>query len=140
MPTKKKNDEETTAEQVVASACGHVNKQHYGINGKLQDLACTLPAKHTGDHQALYKKNVGEPATDEKGRVVKTNYHEEDKVAFWGEAAGKPANPVTGEVVQTSLLQKDLIMQIMKENARLTVEEATAQAKADARWNAAALS
>jgi hypothetical protein len=122
------------------AACGHVNKQHYNTDGKLQDLACTLPDGHIGDHQALCKKLSGEPQTDEKGRVVKSNYYEVDAIAYWNNAAGKAANPVTTEVMQTSLLQKDLIMQIMKEHPSLTVEQATAQAKADARWNAAALS
>jgi hypothetical protein len=30
----------------IAGTCGHINKQHYGIDGKLQDLVCDLPDGH----------------------------------------------------------------------------------------------
>jgi hypothetical protein len=142
-PAEEKNVVEKVVEKVKAAAvstCGHVNKQHYNTKGKLEDLACDLEPKHAGDHHAKYRKNVGEPVTDEKGRVVRVDYHEEEADAYWNDAAGKPAASIHGrEVEQTSLLQKDLIMQVMKENPHLTVEQATAQAKALPQWNAAAL-
>jgi hypothetical protein len=152
MPTKKKlevpeqltSDSEPVAEVVLeetrleARTCGHVNKHHYNTKGKLEDLACTLPKDHEGAHSAKYVKLVGEPVNDEKGRVVKTDYHEVEAVAAWSDAAGVPANRIqAGEIEAMTLLQKDLVMQVMAKAPNLTVEQATATAKAQPEWTAA---
>jgi hypothetical protein len=145
MTAKKKQEEEVLAEVEVQETqpgrCGHVNHQHYGTNGRLEKVACDLPDGHAGDHHAKYTRNVkDEPETDAKGRVMKQTYHTEEADAWWNDAAGKPARPVDNDAIQMSLLQKDLIMQVTKENPRLTIEQATEQAKALPQWNAAALS
>jgi hypothetical protein len=151
MPTKKKlempeqltSDSEPVAEVVLEetpgpAVCGHINKQHYNTKGKLEDLPCTLTKGHEGDHSAEYVKLVGEAVSDEKGRVVKVNYSEEQAVAYWGNAAGTPASKIqAGEIERMTLLQKDLVMQRMSRNPDLSVAEATAQAKASPEWTAA---
>lgn len=116
--------------------CGHVNKHNYNADGELEDLACTLPLGHAGDHSAEYVKNVGEPQHDEKGRVVKVVYHQEKAVAYWGDAAGKPADEIgEGEVAQMSLMQKDLVMGLLAKNPALKVDQAVAQARGLPAWN-----
>jgi hypothetical protein len=147
MPTKKKIEEtiETAVETikdevkaVVRGTCGHVNKHHYNTKGKQEDLACALPESHSGDHSAPYTKLVGEPVTDEKGRVVRTSYTEAPAMSTWGNAAGQPASEIrAGEIEQMTLLQKDLVMQVMAKAPNLSVEQATAAAKAQPEWTAA---
>lgn len=116
--------------------CGHINRHHYNAAGRLEELACTLLPKHTGDHSATYKKNVGDPVHDEKGRVIKVEYHEEEATAVWNDAAGKPAADIQeGEIAQMTLFQKDLVMQLLAKNPTLTVDQAVAQAKQMPEWN-----
>jgi hypothetical protein len=149
MATKKKldnpeqltSDSEPTVDVVLtetkASQCGHANMQHYGTNGRLEKIVCDLPDGHAGDHHAKYTRNAkDEPETDSKGRVLKLTYHEEEADAWWNDEAGRPARAVDNDALQTSLLQKDLIMQVMKESPHLTIEQAMAKAKALPQWNA----
>lgn len=137
-PTLDDKVENVVLEETFAAACGHVNKQHYGTDGRLQDLICNLPKGHDGDHRALYAMKIGEPVNDEKGRVIRTNYREEERYGYWNDSAGKTAAPADGvEMEQTSLWQKDLIMRIMAKDPDMTVEKATQKAKQDPAWNAA---
>lgn len=57
--------------------CGHVNKQSYGLDGKLDNLRCALEKGHSGDHFAKH---------EELHEGV-----ELEAEAFWGDAAGEPA-------------------------------------------------
>jgi len=126
--------------KVELSTCGHVNRHHFGTDGKPLELVCDLDPKHTGDHHAKYQKNVADPVMDEKGRVVKVTYHQEESDAYWGDAAGKPvAEILEGKQVQMSLLQKDMVMEILNRDPRMTIQEATNIAKAKPEWNAASL-
>jgi hypothetical protein len=50
------------------TACGHINRQSYNENNDLEDLYCTLPINHEGDHSA-----------ELNGKQV-----------HWADAAGKP--------------------------------------------------
>ena len=52
MAEKKDKVEEEVAEEKML--CGHINKQHKAIGGKLEDLACILPIGHDGDHFATH--------------------------------------------------------------------------------------
>lgn len=123
------------ASEVKEPLCGHVNKQHYGTKGKLEDLACTLPAGHAGNHSSPYKRLVGTPVTDEKGRVIKQNYEEVDDVSWWSDAAGAPAEQVhIGSKDQMTLYQRDLVMQVIQKNPKLSVDQAIAQASASEEW------
>lgn len=118
--------------------CGHVNKQHTGTDGKLQDLSCILPKEHSGDHKARHMRKVGEPVTNEKGQVLRTEYHEEEVDASWGDVAGKPVSEISEEAtLQMSLLQKDLVMQILTREPALDAKQAIAKAKLSKEWNAA---
>lgn len=138
MPSKK---EEAKTEETPAPVCGHINKHHYNTKGKKEEITCTLPKKHTGDHSAEYTRLVGTQISDEKGRVVRTDYHEEQAVAMWGDGAGVDAAQIyAGEVEQLSLLQKDLVMQVMAKAPNLSAAEALLVAKAQPEWTAAALS
>lgn len=120
--------------------CKHVNKQHVNEKGVLQDLVCTLPENHAGDHRARHLRRVGEPVTNEKGVILKMEYHEEEVEASWNDVAGKPASEISEEpVLQMSLLQKDLVMQILTRNPAMDVKQAIAQAKLSKEWNAASV-
>ena len=122
-------------EEVTHDTCGHINKQHYGTKGKLEDLACTLPVGHSGNHSAPYKRLVGTPVTDEKGRVIKNTYEEVDDVGQWGDMAGTPAEQVfVGEKDQMTLYQRDMVLQIVKNNPKITIEQAIAQASQSEEW------
>lgn len=117
-------------------ACGHVNKQYTGTDGKLQDLSCTLPKEHSGDHKARHMRKIGTPVTNEKGHTLRMEYHEEEVEASWSDAAGKPVSEISEEpVLQMSLLQKDLVMQILTRNPAMDVKQAIAQAKLSKEWN-----
>lgn len=141
MASPKKNHEaviETPeiVKEIKHAACGHITRHHYNAQGALEDLACVLPASHAGDHSAPYMKSVGEPVHDEKGRVVKTVYHEEQAVAYWNDSAGKPANRIReGEVGQMTLMQKDLVMQMLGKEPDLPIENAITKARALPQWN-----
>lgn len=78
-------------------ACGHINKQFVNAQGTLEDLACTLPKGHEGDHFAKYKRVVTEYGIvkDEKGvsRQAVTGTHVGEADGWWGDAAGVPASP-----------------------------------------------
>lgn len=147
MPSKKtepqvdeaaKNEpvEEKEPQVVKAGLCGHVNRQHYNTQGRLSELTCDLPPKHLGDHHARYMKNIGEPVTDEKGRVLKVSYHEEEAETWWNDVAGKPvADVAIGAVETLNLNQKDMIMSFMNRNPNLSAAEALKMAKSQAEWN-----
>jgi len=118
-----------------ADNCGHINKQHYGVNGKLEDLVCTLPARHEGDHSAVYKRLVGTPVTDEKGRVLKQTYEEVEDTGRWNDAAGTPAEQVrVGDKDQMTLYQRDMVLQIIKNSPKISVEQAIEQASKTEEW------
>jgi len=117
--------------------CGHVNKQHYNTKGRLEDLTCDLEKGHTGDHHAIYEKNVPDHETDDKGRVTKSRYAQEETEAYWGEMAGTPAKEISEAAVpQLSQFQKDLLGEVLKKSPNLTAEQALAVAKASPTWNA----
>lgn len=135
-------DIEKEVEQVKESkgkpVCGHINKQHTGTDGKLEDLVCNLPEGHKGDHKAKHQRNIPDYEHDDKGKVKKVTYHQEEVETSWGDAAGTPASQIQEEVVpQMSLLQKDLVMQILSREPALDVKMAVAKAKMSKEWNAA---
>jgi hypothetical protein len=139
MPTPKKTPEAEPDVQEPAR-CGHINKHYHNPQGLLEDLACTLLAGHAGDHSAPCMKNVPEPTLNEKGQVVKTNYHAEPTVGYWSDAAGTPADQIqAGTIERMSLLQKDLVLQILTKDPGLSVPEAMQKARALPQWNAAEL-
>lgn len=126
--------------QVVDLRCRHTNNHIYGTDGKLTSITCDLPKGHGGDHHAHYTKNVGEPVHDEKGRVKKVEYHEEEAETYWGDLAETPADQIqVGNTEQLSFLQKDLVLDILNRNPRLSINQATQQARALQQWNAADL-
>lgn len=128
--------EEPKAEEPKVMVCGHVNRQHYNSKGRLSEILCDLPPKHTGDHHAKYMKNVGEPVNDEKGRVTRVTYHEEEADTYWNDAAAKPVGDVVvGTVEALNLNQKDMIMAVLNNDPTLSTEAALNIAKAKAEWN-----
>ena len=117
--------------------CGHINKQHYNTKGRLEDLTCDLEKGHTGDHHAIYEKNVPDHETDDKGRVKKPRYNQEKAETYWGVRAGTPAKEISEAAVpQLSQFQKDLLGEVLKKSPNLTAEQALAVAKASPTWNA----
>lgn len=121
---------------ITPQLCGHVNRHHFGPDGQPLELVCDLEPHKTGDHHARYQKNIADPVMDEKGRVIKVNYHLEEADAWWGDAAGKPvADILEGDQVQMTLHQKDMVMEILSKDPRMTAQEAVARAKAMSEWN-----
>src|SRR3990167_7257259 len=117
------------------SLCGHVNKHYYGLNGKLEDLTCTLEGGHTGDHSALHRRKVGTPVTDEKGRVISTTYEEVETLGAWNDAAGTPAaNIIALDREQMTLYQRDLVLQIVQKNPKISIEDAVKLASGKEEW------
>lgn len=103
--TKKKQSEEVQAEnaQVMKEAfamgaqlelCGHINKQFINKNGKQEDLACTLPKGHGGDHFALIEHVVTDYGIDSDNHQVPVGQHIEMSDGWWSDAAGVFPNPV----------------------------------------------
>jgi hypothetical protein len=82
-----------------ASGCGHVNKQAYNIDGLLEDLLCTLPEGHAGDHSAKTKSLAKNPYSTKNPRAEYlwaegTEYEIKEVTTFWSDAAGKPASQI----------------------------------------------
>lgn len=121
-----------------AIPCGHVNKQHYNTKGRLEDLTCTLPKGHPGDHFATAMKNVPDHVYDMKGAAIQQKWNEVEAEVFWSDAAGTPAKDIKEkEIPQLSDFQKDLVASILKKNPDILVEEAIAQARNSPVWTAA---
>jgi hypothetical protein len=128
-------EEKPKKEALITRECGHVNKQFYGVNGKLEDLACTREAGHKGDHFAPCLHNVPDHIYDQGGNVAKQHWVQEETVAAWGNAAGKPTTEIKeGKVNQLSQFQKDLVAQVLKENSGMGGEEALSVAKQSPAW------
>lgn len=100
MPKKEKDavieiDEPVTESVITKNVCGHTNKQYTNIKGKLEDLACTLPAGHGGDHEAPCKALAtfsGEKDPDAEYIFRDGKYYlVVESVAAWSDVAGTPA-------------------------------------------------
>lgn len=117
-------EQEAVLEEVKATAftgkCGHVNKHHVGLNGKPEDLACTLPAGHKGDHSAefeclrpydgsfehagLKRYQMGSKVIN--GAVVPTEYVKTKDTAYWSDGAGVPAAEIEPDQEQLAHLKQ----------------------------------
>lgn len=140
MPAKKTitvEDVEKEIQPKNAPPCGHVNRHHHGVDGKLKELHCVLPAGHDGDHQAPAQKNKPDPQYDEKGRVVKMSYTVEEITGYWNDSASTPAKDIyPQEILQMTLHQKDMVMRMLQGNPAMDVKEAVARAKMTPEWRA----
>lgn len=81
--TKKENTEN----------CNHINKQFINTDGQLEDLTCTLPVGHEGEHSSIYKclrlvEGIKDPR---KETVIRggREFYVIDETAFWSDSAGK---------------------------------------------------
>lgn len=119
MPSKKKTDlaaklQDTPVEEVVKDQevlvkasevkatipqCGHINRQHTGVDGELEDIACTLPKGHTGDHSAKVRVLQKQQYTQKNPKLeyvwrdgLEYEVHAVD--TFWSDAAGVPVTEV----------------------------------------------
>lgn len=117
--------------------CGHVNKQYYNTAGRLEDLSCTLPDGHSGDHSAESKINVPDHIHDEGGRVVKSRYTQEERTAYWSDSAGTPAAQITEkQLPQLTEFQKDLLSEVLRKNPSMEVSAAVEMARSNPLWSA----
>jgi hypothetical protein len=115
--------------------CGHVNKQHYNVKGRLEDLPCDLLAGHAGDHHAAYQRNVPNHIYNNKGGVEKAQWDQVEAEAFWGNDAGTPAGDIKEkEAKQFTSFQRDLVQEILRKNPDLSADEAYKQAKESPVW------
>lgn len=87
-----------------AEKCGHINRHSVGVDGKPDNLECTLPAGHSGPHSAPHHEvakqmsaslagnsaDQFEPVVDQLGNVL----YEGNPVRYWTDAAGVPANEI----------------------------------------------
>jgi hypothetical protein len=115
--------------------CGHINRHHTDTSGKLTPLACTLEPGHTGDHSAAYTRNVPEYITDHKGIAIKVIQNPTEAVTYWRDEAGTPASEIVPEEVpQMTGYQRDLVMQILQRNPKMSTTEAIEKAKSMKEW------
>jgi hypothetical protein len=92
--------------------CGHINRHSHGIDNKPDNLSCTMPLGHTGDHGALHKEasysSVTVKDTDRsKPRPTgKHNIIEYEVFAYWNDMAGTPVDQIKPppEIVSTTPL------------------------------------
>lgn len=110
--SNKKTEEVLVNEDKV---CGHVNKQHHGVDGKLEELVCVLPFGHEGDHSTKYlclrqvDDNFETARLREQGvkfyTVQGKLYKETEEDAFWSDAAGVLAENVKPDLEQLKALK-----------------------------------
>ena len=67
--------------------CGHINRHSYGPDGKLDNLKCTLPKGHPGNHRALHEEYRSYNA------MVETT-PKPDNWREWTDDAGIPADQI----------------------------------------------
>lgn len=124
------------SEETPKDVCQSVNKQFYGTDGKLSDIQCELHANHTGDHQAKYERKVADYIHNEKGQIIKTEYHLEPATASWNDFAEQKVEEYKElPAIQMNALQRDLVMDVLQKNPNLKIEEAIERAKASEGWN-----
>jgi hypothetical protein len=121
MPSKSKEVEEAITDvNALTPQCGHVNRHHKGVNGRIESLVCTLPDGHTGDHQAEYEclrpfdgsyehaqlPRVTMSKAIVNGAVVPSEYVKVKELAFWGDAAGTPTADIQPDLDQLARLKQ----------------------------------
>ena len=83
--------------------CGHVNRHSFGMDGKPDNLACTLEKGHTGDHCAVHDEratSISGALTPEEMNNYKDaiidgkKYYVASVNRFWKDIAGTPANEI----------------------------------------------
>lgn len=113
--------EEKIVEPVVKAVkslvgCGHINKHFHGVSGKLEDLVCTLPEGHEGDHsaptQALrqvednFETALAVEAGAKKFTIAGKLYLTVNEDGFWSDAAGVLASEIKPDLDGFATLQK----------------------------------
>lgn len=134
----KKAKEVTEVEEVKKETkCGHVNKHHYGSDGRLQDISCELLKGHDGDHKAVYMKLIPDHITNNKGVVIEEHYREQLAETYWGDMAGTPASAISEKPMpQLTQFQKDILSDVLKKSPSLSIEAAIEQARSNPLWAA----
>lgn len=145
MPKKakaKSEVEEPAMVEVKKSLCNHENKHAFNEEGKLAPLFCDLPNGHQGDHHAKFTQRLQVvDEYDEKGRVRKSHFEDNEQDAHWNDAAGIPAAEIEeNNIEQLTDYQRDLIMEVMRKNPSLNARQAKAAAKESELWDAGRLS
>ena len=75
--------------------CGHINRHSLGTNNKPDNLSCTLPSGHSGDHEALHAELIESNRDyNEKGAVVHIDYEERKFLRQWNDMAGIPLEKI----------------------------------------------
>ena len=122
MPAKKKIDEVkeqyfTAAETTDEGICGHINKHHIGLSGRLEALTCELPDGHEGDHEADYEcLRVTDGSIEQEDLPHKTvggkEYVVTTERAEWSDGAEIPAREIKPDLVQLAeIKQKRIVSQ-----------------------------
>ena len=107
MPSKKKADLQAENVRITEEAfakgaqlpvepekCGHINKQFMNGKGEQEDLVCTLPKGHAGEHFALFSHVVTDYGVDNDNRIIVKGSHTEFSEGWWSDAAGFLPQPV----------------------------------------------
>lgn len=106
--------------------CGHVNKHSFGIDGKPDNLQCTLEKGHEGLHSALHH----EEGTQLSGMLDTSEqetfeWNEERKVyegyilRHWDDMAGIPAKDIKPRNPGEEILNADHLFGV-KQSARIS--------------------
>jgi hypothetical protein len=87
-----------------AEKCGHINRHSIGVDGKPDNLECTLDSGHPGAHSAPHHeiaKQLSGTLEDEDRDVFETKYDEQGELYYeghplrsWTDAAGIPAKEI----------------------------------------------
>ena len=87
--------------------CGHINRHSYGVDGKLDNLACVLPTGHRGDHSAPHVEESITHMREKTGRITGEIRDKKTVTAFWGDMAGTPVDqiPVPKEIKPPSMAE-----------------------------------
>jgi hypothetical protein len=110
-PTKKVAEEVQEAE---VNICGHVNRHSFGVDGKPDNLQCTLPKGHDGLHSAQHYEGgtqlSGMLSADDLEAFVwneETERYEGIILRHWNDMAGIPAKDIKPAKPGETLLNAD---------------------------------
>ncbi len=102
-------------EEYFSSKCGHINKQHINADGVREDLACTLPKGHAGNHRADYQclrpvdGSIAQAKIIASGKPVLTigpsKLVEVTEISEWSDAAGTLAVDVIPDTDQLARIK-----------------------------------
>lgn len=121
--------------------CGHVNRHYVNVDQENDELLCTLPSGHDGNHKAPYKclrpkdGSVRQARAISKGeiQVIQLNgkdYVEIEEIGEWDDLASTPADQIKPDLEQLARIKRT--KGDMLDAAQILTRELAAQQAAQA--------